>query len=76
MARISKADHPRILHLVEVERRKVVEVAAEYGCTPANIYGLLGKMRRVRAEEGVVDGRATGSTGATSPSDDQPHGLA
>ena len=76
MARISKADHPRILHLVEVERRKVVEVAAEYGCTPANIYALLGKMRRVRAEEGVADGRATERASATSSSGDQPHGLA
>ena len=76
MARISKTDHPRILHLVEVERRKVVEVAGGYGCTPANIYALLGKMRRVRAEEGVADGRATGSTSATSPSLAQPHGLA
>ena len=37
MARISKTDHPRILHLVDVDRRKVVEVAAEYGCTPANM---------------------------------------
>ena len=76
MARISKTDHPRILHVVDVDRRKVVEVAAEYGCTPANIYALLGKMRRIRAEEDVAGSRATESTGAMSPSGDQPHGLA
>ena len=76
MARISKTDHPRILHLVDVDRRKVVEIAAEYGCTPANIYALLGKIRRARAEEGIADSKATESTGAMSPSGDQPHGLA
>lgn len=76
MARISKTDHPRILHLVEVDRRKVVDVAAEYGCTPANIYALLGKMRRTRAEEGVADSRAIESTSAISPPGDQLHELA
>ena len=46
MARISKAEHPRILQMVDGENRKVAEVAAEYGCTPANIYALLSKLRR------------------------------
>ncbi len=46
MARIGKQEHPRILHMVDIEHRKVAEVAAEYGCTPANIYALLGKLRR------------------------------
>ncbi len=46
MARIGKAEHPRILHMVDGEHRKVADVAAEYGCTPANIYALLGKLRR------------------------------
>ena len=54
MARISKAEHPRILHLVDGENRRVAEVAAEYGCTPANIYALLGKLRRdARASSGI-----------------------
>ena len=46
MARISKDAHPRILQMVDSEHRKVAEVAAEYGCTPANIYALLSKLRR------------------------------
>ena len=46
MARIGKAEHPRILQMVDDENRKVAEVAAEYGCTPANIYALLSKLRR------------------------------
>ena len=72
MARISKTDHSRILHLVEVERRKVVEVAAEYGCTPANIYALLGKMRRNRIQDGA-DGKTMGSTATEPPSGAQRH---
>ena len=50
MRRIGKADHAAILHKVDVERRKVAEVAAEYGCTPANIYALLSKLRRAAPE--------------------------
>jgi transposase-like protein len=46
MARIKKEDHARILHLVDVERRAVREIAAEFGCTPATIYSLLTKLRR------------------------------
>lgn len=52
MARIGKKDHPTILHMVDVENRKVSEVAAEYGCSPANLYALLGKLRRTaRAQD-------------------------
>ena len=46
MARISKTEHPRILQMVQVEQRRVADVAAEYGCTPAAIYALLSKLRR------------------------------
>jgi transposase-like protein len=46
MARIRKEDHARILQLVDVERRAVREIAAEFGCSPANIYSLLTKLRR------------------------------
>jgi hypothetical protein len=48
MARLSKAEYPRILQMVDGENRKVAEVAAEYGCTPANIYALLSRLRRDR----------------------------
>jgi hypothetical protein len=51
MARIKQADHPTILRMVDAERRKVSDVAAEYGCTPAALYALLGKLRR-RSGEG------------------------
>jgi transposase-like protein len=46
MARIKKEDHARILQLVDVERRAVREIAAEFGCTPVTIYSLLAKLRR------------------------------
>jgi hypothetical protein len=50
MARIKQADHPRILRMVEVDRHRVPDVAAEYGCTPGTIYALLAKLRRRPAE--------------------------
>ncbi len=46
MARIDKAEHSKILKAVDGEHRKVTEVAAEYGCTPAAIYSLLAKLRK------------------------------
>ncbi len=49
MARIKKEDHARILQLVDVERRAVREIAAEFGCTPVTIYSLLTKLRRAAA---------------------------
>jgi hypothetical protein len=52
MARIKKEDHARILQLVDIERRAVREIAAEFGCTPAAIYALLTKLRR--APSGVA----------------------
>ncbi len=46
MARIRKEDHPRILRMIEVEHRKVPDIATEFGCSAANIYALVGKLRR------------------------------
>ena len=46
MARINKADHAVILRKVEVEECKISDVAAEYGCSAANLYALLRKLRR------------------------------
>ncbi len=63
MARIDKSQHSRILRSIDVEGRKVTEVAAEYGCTPANIYALLGRLRRA-APDGP---RAVAATPAVSP---------
>ncbi len=52
MARIARDAYPTIQHLVDVEGKKVAEVAASYGCTPANIYAILGKARRLAGEAG------------------------
>jgi hypothetical protein len=62
MARISKAEHTIILQLVDVDRQKVTDVAAEYGCTPANIYTLLGKLRRAAAATEAVGPDSAGAT--------------
>jgi hypothetical protein len=53
MARIKKTDHATILTAVDIDNRKVAEVAAEYGCTPANIYALLAKLRQAKRQEAV-----------------------
>jgi len=59
MARLAKRDHARILEMVDVEERKVSEVAAEYGCSTANIYTLLSKLRRAAAVQDQRPKRAT-----------------
>ena len=46
MPRIPREEHATILRKVDVEGNKVAEVAAAYGCTPANIYAILAKQRR------------------------------
>lgn len=56
MARLKKEDQPRILAMVEEERRPVREIAAAFGVTPAAIYALLGRVRR--EQEGAAP-RAT-----------------
>jgi transposase-like protein len=58
MARIKKEDHPRILRLVDVERRAVREIAVEFGCTPAAIYALLTKLRRQTSVSSPEGGEA------------------
>ena len=77
MARISKDEHPRILRMVDSEHRKVAEVAAEYGCTPANIYALLGKLRRGDAATPAMtpgDTVSTDKQAATSTKEPVPIG--
>jgi len=61
MARLAKRDHARILHMVDVEHCKVSEVAAEYGCSPANIYTLLSKLRRAAVAQNPRPGRENDS---------------
>ena len=46
MARIPREEHATIRRRVDVEGLKVAEVAAAYGCTPANIYAILARQRR------------------------------
>jgi hypothetical protein len=54
MARIARADYPKIQHSIEVEGRKVAEVAALHGCSSANIYAILTKLRRNVGQAGTV----------------------
>ena len=49
MPRIAREDYATIRHRIDVEGHKVAEVAAAYGCTPANIYAILAKLRRQEA---------------------------
>jgi hypothetical protein len=51
MPRIPREEQATIRHRVDVEKQKVADVAAAYGCTPANIYAILAKLRR----QGVQD---------------------
>jgi len=60
MPRIPRAEHAAILHRVDAEGQKVAEVAAAYGCTPANIYAILTRLRRQGAQE-VGDVASSGS---------------
>ena len=60
MPRIPREDHATILHKVDVEGLKVAEVAAAYGCTPANIYAILAKLRRQAAGEAAPAAPPTG----------------
>lgn len=51
MARIPREEHATIRRRIDVEGQKVAEVAATYGCTPANIYAILAKQRRQGAPD-------------------------
>ena len=72
MPRIAREDHATIRHRVDVEGHKVAEVAAAYGCTPANIYAILARLRRqpapgagqVVAAASVTAAQATDSASA------------
>ncbi|MBB5696489.1 hypothetical protein [Muricoccus pecuniae] len=46
MPRIAREEHARIRERIEVGGEKVAAVAASYGCTPANIYAILSKLRQ------------------------------
>lgn len=65
MARISKSDHQRILQMIDGDQRKVVDVAAEFGCSPAAIYTLLSKLRRDAKPAAEVTGPAPADRAAT-----------
>ena len=54
MPRIPREEHAAIVRRVDLEGQKVAEVAAAYGCTPANIYAILTKARRQAAGETSV----------------------
>ena len=64
MAKIPQEMHAVIRRQVDDEGRKVAEVAAEYGCTPANIYALLTKLRRQDSDPATA---ALSKPAATAP---------
>src|SRR3954468_14907858 len=51
MPRIPREEQATIRRRVDVEGQKVADVAAAYGCTPANIYAILAKLRRQDAQD-------------------------
>ena len=54
MPRIPQAEYARIHERVKVGGEKVAAVAASYGCTPANIYSILAKLRQMTSPAGTV----------------------
>ena len=54
MPRIAKEEHAKIRERVEIGGEKVAAVAAGYGCTPANIYAILAKLRQAGGEPAVA----------------------
>jgi hypothetical protein len=65
MPRIPREEHAAIRHRVDIAGQKVAEVAAAYGCTPANIYAILARLRR---QDGQSAGDAVPSTSVTEAS--------
>jgi hypothetical protein len=70
MPRISREEQATIRHRVEVEGQKVADVAAAYGCTPANIYAILAKLRRQDTQDTaeLVPSPSVAEVGSTSVS--------
>ena len=68
MPRIPREEQATIRHRVDVEGQKVADVAAAYGCTPANIYAILAKLRRQDAQDTaeVVPSPSVAEAGPTS----------
>src|SRR4051794_20785662 len=72
MPRIPREEQATIRHRVDVEGQKVTEVAAAYGCTPANIYAILARLRRQGAQDAgnsVPSASAAGPGPASVPAD-------
>ncbi len=68
MAKIAKSEYPKIQQMVSVEGRKVPEIAGLYGCTPANIYAILSKLRR----QGDVASPTASATPDRAPVQEHP----
>lgn len=67
MARIANSEHARILEMVDGEHRSVLDVAAECGCTKANIYALLSKLRRNLDPGPTVEPRMSSTSQVRGP---------
>jgi hypothetical protein len=78
MLRIPREEHAVIRHQVGVAGQKVAEVAAAYGCTPANIYAILARLRRQDDQDagGAVPSAGPPEAGpASGPADAAPADL-
>ena len=65
MAKIQKADQLKIYESVAIEGLKVADLAAQFGCTSQNIYGIVARLRRERA-------LPVGNASAVAPEPDAP----
>jgi transposase-like protein len=72
MARVAKAEHARIHRMVEVEKRKVADVAAEFGCTAPTIYAIVSKLRRNEASPVIEPGIEPGIEEEAAPAGPVP----
>ncbi|MFC7478613.1 hypothetical protein ACFQS7_30130 [Dankookia sp. GCM10030260] len=66
MPRIPREEQATIRHRVDVEGQKVADVAAAYGCTAANIYAILAKLRRQDVQN-TGEAVSSPSVGAAAP---------
>ena len=71
MRRVPREEQATIRHRVDVEGQKVADVAAVYGCTPANIYAILAKLRRQDTQD-TGDAVSPPSVAEASPTSVQP----
>lgn len=61
MPRIAREEHARIRERIETGGESVAAVAATYGCSPANIYAILAKLRRAAGGPEAIEAAPAGA---------------